>query len=129
MCISFVISVSPTNNQIQVESVIVAESGEDSDDEWNYIKVDKDDKSVEGSEADREADRSDAERDNCNQLGLDSTASATTPSVGEPDIEAHIEDFPSEQQPIEEPIEEPVQQVEVRTVPSGLLAYFLLDIS
>lgn len=106
----------------------MAESGDDSDDEWNYIKVDKDNKSVEG-EADREADRSDAERDNCNQLGLDSTASATTPSVGEPDIEAHIEDFPPEQQPIEEPIEEPVQQVEVRTVPNGLLTFFHLGFS
>ncbi|XP_031630592.1 uncharacterized protein LOC116345413 [Contarinia nasturtii] len=33
--------VLPTNNSVPIENVVVAESGEDSDDEWNYIKVDK----------------------------------------------------------------------------------------
>lgn len=32
----------PSNNSVPVENVVVAESGDDSDDEWNYIKVDKD---------------------------------------------------------------------------------------
>lgn len=31
----------PTNNQVPIENVVVAESGDDSEDEWNYIKVDK----------------------------------------------------------------------------------------
>lgn len=31
----------PTNNSVPIENVVVAESGDDSEDEWNYIKVDK----------------------------------------------------------------------------------------
>lgn len=31
----------PTNSSVPIENVVVAESGDDSDDEWNYIKVDK----------------------------------------------------------------------------------------
>lgn len=31
----------PTNDQVPIENVVVAESGDDSDDEWNYIKVNK----------------------------------------------------------------------------------------
>lgn len=32
----------PTNNSVPIESVVVAESGDDSDDGWDYIKVNKD---------------------------------------------------------------------------------------
>lgn len=32
----------PTNNSVPIENVVVAESGDDSDDGWNYIKVNKD---------------------------------------------------------------------------------------
>lgn len=39
-CIQF--SVLPTNNQVTVENVVVVESGDDSDDEWDYIQVNKD---------------------------------------------------------------------------------------
>lgn len=31
----------PTNNSVPIENVVVNESGDDSEDEWNYIKVDK----------------------------------------------------------------------------------------
>lgn len=31
----------PTNNSVPIENVVVAESGDDSEDEWDYIKVDK----------------------------------------------------------------------------------------
>lgn len=32
----------PTNNSVPIENVVVAESGDDSDDGWDYIKVNKD---------------------------------------------------------------------------------------
>lgn len=35
------ITVLPTNNSVPIENVVVAESGDDSEDEWDYIKVDK----------------------------------------------------------------------------------------
>lgn len=31
----------PTNNSVPIENVVVADSGDESEDEWNYIKVDK----------------------------------------------------------------------------------------
>lgn len=31
----------PTNNSVPIENVVVNESGDDSEDEWDYIKVDK----------------------------------------------------------------------------------------
>lgn len=38
-------TVLPTNNSVPIENVVVAESGDDSEDEWNYIKVaDKEEK-------------------------------------------------------------------------------------
>lgn len=35
----FPFATDPTEDSIQPENVIVPESGEDSEDEWNYIKV------------------------------------------------------------------------------------------
>lgn len=35
------IAVLPTNNSVPIENVVVADSGDDSEDEWDYIKVDK----------------------------------------------------------------------------------------
>ena len=32
-------TVLPTNSSVPIENVVVAESGDDSEDEWNYIKV------------------------------------------------------------------------------------------
>lgn len=79
---------------IQVESVIVAESGEDSDDEceWNYVKVDKDNASVEENGTEQAGEQSDPEVEHFNQFASDITASATSPSVGEPEFETHTED-------------------------------------
>lgn len=39
----------PTNNSVPIENVVVAESGDDSDDDWDYIHVKKDQK-IEGAE-------------------------------------------------------------------------------
>lgn len=39
--LSLSLSVLPTNNSVPIENVVVAESGDDSEDEWDYIKVDK----------------------------------------------------------------------------------------
>lgn len=46
----------PTNNSVPIENVVVAESGDDSDDEWNYIKVNSDKKSEQERETPVELD-------------------------------------------------------------------------
>lgn len=63
----------PTNNSVPIENVVVNESGDDSEDEWNYIKVDK-----EKPEEDRETPvilQSEQETDQFKE----DTASPTTP--------------------------------------------------
>lgn len=39
---SYLRTVLPINNSVPIENVVVAESGDDSEDEWDYIKGDKD---------------------------------------------------------------------------------------
>lgn len=84
-------TVLPTNNQVPIENVIVAESGDDSDDEWNYIKVNKDgatsEKSNENLNVDAESVVSNSDKDNDEKPVIDDTApTPNTPSTGEPDI-------------------------------------------
>lgn len=87
-------SVLPSNDQVAIESVIVAESGDDSDDEWNYIKVDenatKSDKTSPEPERDEETEVS-------KPVLEDSIRSSTPPtaSIGEPepDVIASQEEF------------------------------------
>lgn len=47
--------VLPTNNPVAVENVLVDESGDDSEDEWDYVKVNKEkaeqERNTEGAEA------------------------------------------------------------------------------
>lgn len=75
----------PTNDQVPIENVIVAESGDDSEDEWNYIKVDKNattsDKATPEPQRDEEAEASGK------PVQEDSITSSTTPtaSIGEPE--------------------------------------------
>lgn len=69
------IAVLPTNNSVPIENVVVNESGDDSEDEWNYIKVDK-----EKPEQDRETPvtlQSDQETDQLKE----ETASPTPPTA------------------------------------------------
>lgn len=46
----------PTNNSVPIENVVVAESGDDSEDEWNYIKVENKEKPDQERETPVEAD-------------------------------------------------------------------------
>lgn len=41
LSLSLCCAVLSTNNSVHIENVVVAESGDDSDDEWNYIHVNK----------------------------------------------------------------------------------------
>lgn len=79
----------PTNNSVPIENVVVAESGEDSDDEWNYIKVDKEKQSeheretpVElDSENDKDHPKASAEED-----AFLTSPTPPTASIGESDF-------------------------------------------
>lgn len=85
----FVPIVLPTNDQVPVENVIVAESGEDSDDEWNYIKVDKNDTKSDKATPEPEPEpEPEYEQLEIKPIQEDSIQSATPPtaSIGEPDI-------------------------------------------
>lgn len=75
----------PTNDQVSIENVIVVESGDDSEDEWNYIKVDK---NVTKSDKELPEQERDEEIEICKPVLEDSITSSTPPtaSIGEPDI-------------------------------------------
>lgn len=67
-----VFTVLPTNDHL-VENVVVPESGEESEDEWNYIKVNKN--------GEEEPDTNKSTEDIANSPTL------PTASIGEPDID------------------------------------------
>lgn len=79
-------AVLPTNDQVPIENVIVAESGDDSDDEWNYIKVDK--STTKSDKASPEPERIEEAEDSKPVLedSVEDTATPPTASIGEPDI-------------------------------------------
>lgn len=79
-------AVLPTNDQVPIENIIVAESGDDSEDEWNYIKVDqnttKSDKATPEPERIEEAEVSKPVLED----SVEDTVTPPTASIGEPDI-------------------------------------------
>lgn len=97
-CFSFfhsLLSVLPTNDQVPIENVVVAESGDDSDDEWNYIQVSKNQEDIEKARKDAEkeiqdeaADEEEEEEDKENYKPVEDITSPTPPtaSIGEVDI-------------------------------------------
>lgn len=78
--------VLPTNDQVPIENIIVAESGDDSDDEWNYIKVDKN--TTKSDKASPEPERiEEAELSKPVLISsVEDTATPPTASIGEPDF-------------------------------------------
>lgn len=91
---SLFFTVLPTNDQVPIENVVVAESGDDSDDEWNYIQVSKSQKDTEEphndaeKEIEHEAADEEEEEDKENYKPVDDITSPTPPtaSIGEVDI-------------------------------------------
>lgn len=95
MCILLLyFTVLPTNNSVPIENVVVAESGEDSDDEWNYIKVDKEKQSeqeakapvnLDGVQPEKEAASSEQHQDEAVEEDITSPTPPTA-SIGETDF-------------------------------------------
>lgn len=69
----------PTNSSVPIENVVVAESGDDSEDEWNYIKVDKEKQSEQERETSVELDDSDLDKNHSKQA-VDEDALLTSPT-------------------------------------------------
>lgn len=85
-------AVLPTNNQVPIENVVVAESGDESEDEWNYIKVDKEKPEQDNKSEDRETPNieleSEHDKEQSKQAAEEDITSPTPPtaSLGETDF-------------------------------------------
>lgn len=78
-------AVLPTNSSVPIENVVVAESGDDSDDEWDYIKGADNQKADQERETPVKLETEQSDKESLKEANIDAAATA---AVADDDNEA-----------------------------------------